>query len=197
MPRRQPRRTVSNLDLSSCSSRHSKRARSDRSTLYADVILNPSFPEADFERQQKLQLAAIQREKATPIRWRCASFRGCSTAKGTPTQCRSPVPEPSESVEKLTREDLVKFHQTWFRPNNATLIVVGDTTLAEIQPKLENAVRRAGSPATCRRRTSARYSCPTKPVVYLIDSPGALQSIILAGEIAPPANNRTKSRSKP
>ena len=32
-----------------------------------------------------------------------------------------------ESVAKLTREDLVKFHQTWFRPNNGTLVVVGDT----------------------------------------------------------------------
>jgi zinc protease len=33
------------------------------------------------------------------------------------------------SVSKLTREDLVKFHDTWFKPNHATLIVVGDTTL--------------------------------------------------------------------
>ena len=32
-----------------------------------------------------------------------------------------------------------KFHRTWFKPNNATLIVVGDTTMAEIRPKLERA----------------------------------------------------------
>ena len=43
----------------------------------------------------------------------------------------------TESVSKLTRADLVKFHETWFRPNNSTLIVVGDTTLKEITPKLE------------------------------------------------------------
>ena len=42
------------------------------------------------------------------------------------------------SVSKMTREDLAKFHDTWFKPNNATLLVVGDTTLAEIKPKLES-----------------------------------------------------------
>ncbi len=42
-----------------------------------------------------------------------------------------------ESVAKLTRADLVKFHDTWLRPNNSTMIVVGDTTLQQITPKLE------------------------------------------------------------
>ena len=42
-----------------------------------------------------------------------------------------------ESVKKLKREDASSFHATWFRPNNGTLIVVGDTSLAEIKPKIE------------------------------------------------------------
>ena len=41
------------------------------------------------------------------------------------------------SVEKLTREDLVKFHNQWFKPNHATLVIAGDATLAEVTPKLE------------------------------------------------------------
>ena len=36
------------------------------------------------------------------------------------------------TVSKLTRADVEKFHQTWFKANNATLVVVGDTTLSEI-----------------------------------------------------------------
>ena len=43
---------------------------------------------------------------------------------------------PGWSIRK-TREDLVDYHQTWVRPENATLIVVGDTTLEEIMPLLE------------------------------------------------------------
>ena len=41
------------------------------------------------------------------------------------------------SVQKITRDDLVNFHSTWFKPNNATLIVVGDISLNEIKDKLE------------------------------------------------------------
>ena len=41
----------------------------------------------------------------------------------------------------ITRDDLAKFHSTWFKPNNATLVVVGDTTLAEIQPEARGAIR--------------------------------------------------------
>ena len=44
-----------------------------------------------------------------------------------------------ESTNRISREDLMKFHRTWFKPNNATLIVVGATTMAEIRPRLERA----------------------------------------------------------
>ena len=44
-----------------------------------------------------------------------------------------------ESINSLTREDLQSFHETWIRPSNGTLFVVGDTTMTEILPQLENA----------------------------------------------------------
>jgi zinc protease len=83
---------------------------------------------------------------------------------------------------------LAKFHDTWFKPNHATLIVVGDTTLAELTPKLEKLLdgwKRGDVPA----KNIAAVVYQPKPVVYLLDRPGALQSVIVAGEIAPPRNN--------
>ena len=41
----------------------------------------------------------------------------------------------------MTPADAAAFHKSWYGPNNATLFVVGDTTLAEITPKLEAALR--------------------------------------------------------
>jgi zinc protease len=65
----------------------------DRSLdLYADVILHPAFPEADFRRQQKQQVAAIQREKLRHNPWPCACSPACSTAPVMPMASRSPVP---------------------------------------------------------------------------------------------------------
>jgi zinc protease len=91
-------------------------------------------------------------------------------------------------VAKLTREDLIKFHSTWFKPNNATLIVVGDTTLTEIQPKLE-ALFAGWRSGTVPQKNISTTPLPDKQVVYLIDKPGAIQSVILAGVLAPPKSN--------
>jgi zinc protease len=91
-------------------------------------------------------------------------------------------------VAKLTREDLVKFHDTWLRPNNSTLVVVGDTTLKEVTPKLEKlfAGWKSGSVPAKNVKT---VPVATKSTVYLIDKPGALQSVIIAGVVAPPRGN--------
>src|SRR5580692_3999044 len=119
--------------------------------LYSDIILNPVFPEEDFKRQQKLQIAGIQREKTT-------------------------------------REDMVKFHDAWFKPNHATMVIAGDTTLAEVTPKLEKLFAGWKPGATPEKKIST-VPLAAKSTVYLIDKPGAQQSIIMVGNIAPPTNN--------
>ncbi|MCG8607102.1 insulinase family protein [bacterium] len=59
-----------------------------------------------------------------------------------------------ETVAEISRNDLVKFHRTWFKPNNATLVVVGATSMNEIKPKLEKFCK-TGSAAKFRKRTLA------------------------------------------
>jgi zinc protease len=153
--------------------------------LYADVILNPSFPQADFEREQRLQLAAIEQEKAEPIamalRVLPPFLYGSTHAYGIPLTGSGTAP----SVSKMTRDDIVRFHGQWFKPNNATLIVVGDTTLAELQPKLE-ALFAVWKPGPVPEKNIAPAPKPARPIVYLIDKPGASQSMILTGALAPP-----------
>ena len=82
----------------------------------------------------------------------------------------------------------MKFHATWFHPNDATLMVVGDTTMAEIKPKLEKLF--AGwKPGERAHQEFAKVQLQPKPAVYLIDRPGALQSVIMAGRHRAAANN--------
>ena len=181
-------RAGSDLDTSQVSLSALKTNLDSSLELYADVILHPSFPESDFLRQQKLQIAAIQREKVTPRSMALRVFPGLlygpRHAYGNPLTGSG----TEASVSKLTRDDLVKFHETWFKPNHATLIVTGDTTLSEVTPKLEKLLdgwKQGNIPA----KNIGTVEYRPKPVVYLLDRPGAIQSVILAGEIAPPRNN--------
>src|SRR5205823_4383282 len=92
-----------------------------------------------------------------------------------------------ESVRRMSRADLMKFHSTWFKPNNCTLLIVGDTTLSEVKPELERlfAGWKAGD---VPKKTIGQVAQPAKNIVYLIDRPGSAQSVIFGAQLAPPRN---------
>jgi zinc protease len=156
--------------------------------VFADVILNPAFPQADFDRLKKQQLAAIQREKVQPIGMALRVFPrllyGKDHAYGLPLTGSG----YESSVPKIERADLVKFHETWFRPNHATLIIVGDTTLEEIRPRIE-ARFKDWKQGKIPEKNLARVDSKPTSGIYLVDRPGSIQSIILAGVVAPPKSN--------
>jgi zinc protease len=153
--------------------------------VYADIVLHPSFPAAELERERARRLAAIAHEKSepdtAPMRVLPALLFGSKhpyahPLTGTGTEA---------AVKRITRDDLSTWHRTWFRPNNSTLVVVGDTTPAEIKPLLEKAFggwARGDVPA----KKIAPVQPPQKSVVYLMDRPGALQSTIVGAQVTQP-----------
>jgi len=131
---------------------------------------------------------AINREKQTPIQMALRVFPallyGSDHAYGNPFTGSGTI----ESLNKMTINDLKKFHQTWFKPNNATIVVVGDITMDEIKSRLED-VFDDWQPGEVPQKNIAEVSQPAKPVVYLMNRPGAQQSVILASFLAPPKAN--------
>jgi zinc protease len=180
--------TSANLDMSSVSLSALKGNLDKSLDLYADVILNPSFPKADFERLQKLQIAAIKREKTNPFQMALRVLPGLLYGKDHAYGNPFTGSGFEDSVAKLTADELAKYHSTWSKPNNATLIVVGATTLKEIQPKLEKLFKN-WTPGDVPKKNISNVEMQPKPVVYLMDKPGAVQSVIIAGHIAPPKSD--------
>jgi zinc protease len=178
---------LSTLDTTTVSLSAIKPKLDESLALFADAILQPSFPSADFEREKKLQMARIEREKSQPMQMALRTFPALIYGKGHAYGNPLTGSGTAQSVALIGRDDLVRFHQTWMRPNAATLVVAGDTTLSEIQPKMEKlfANWQAGE---LPKKNLALVALPAKPVVYLIDRPGALQSYIIAGQPALPKN---------
>jgi zinc protease len=153
--------------------------------VYADVLLHPAFAPNEVERLKKDQLAAIQREKTTPSSMGWRVIPGLIYGKGHAYAVPFTGTGTEAAVARVTRDDLAKYYQTWFKPNNATLLVVGDTTLAEVTPLLEKAFGgwKAGE---VPKKNIANVPAAEKPLVFLMDKPGALQSVIHAVQLAPP-----------
>ncbi|MCP3978371.1 MAG: insulinase family protein [bacterium] len=177
--------TGSNLDMSSVSLSAIKANLDESLELYADVILKPTFPENEFDRLKKQQLTTIESEKSQPVSMALRVFPGLlygrDHAYGTPFTGSG----SADTVSRLTRKDLQQFHGTWFKPNNATLVVVGDTTMSEIKPKLEKLFKGWKKGNTPKKDIST-VAQKSGAEVYLIDKPGAIQSVIFAGHVAPP-----------
>jgi len=181
--------TGSSLDASFVSLSALKTNLDASLSLYADVILNPSFPQADFERLKKQQLARIQREKVTPnsmgLRVIPALLYGAGHAYAVPFTGSG----TETAVSAMTREQLAGFHRAWFKPSNATLIVVGASSLDELRPKLEKLFA-SWKPGEAPKKNIANVTGAGKSEVYIIDRPGSQQSVVFAGLLAPPKSDR-------
>jgi len=178
----------SNLDTSSVALSALKKNLHASLDIFADIILNPIFPEDDFNRLKKIQLSEIQREKVTPVQMALRVFPkllyGSNHAYGNPLTGSG----TEASVSQISTEHLTTFHKTWFKPNHSTLVVVGDINLKEVRQILENLFKdwkQGDVPA----KNIQPVTLPENSSVFILDRPGALQSIIFAGHIAPPKAN--------
>ncbi|MBN2345659.1 MAG: insulinase family protein [Candidatus Aminicenantes bacterium] len=176
--------TGSDLDASYVSLSTLKEKLDAALDIYADVILHPGFPEADFQRLWKLQVAQIRQEKSSPLtmalRVLPRLLYGAGHAYGNPFTGSG----YEDSLARLTRADMAAFHGTWFKPDHATLVVVGDTTEAEMMPKLEKLFRGWRGGAIPPKNIGA-VEPRTRPAIYIVDKPGSPQSMVLAGQLAP------------
>jgi zinc protease len=151
----------------------------------ADVILPPAFPQNELARLRKTTLADIAQEKTQPVAIALRVFPRLVYGEDHAYSLPLTGSGTEESVRNLSREDLVEHHRTWFKPNGAVMIVAGDTTMTEIKPKLEKVFGRwQPGPTPGKNIPAVEHQGGER--VYIIDRPDAEQSIILAGNVAPP-----------
>lgn len=162
----------------------------DSLELYADVIKNPAFPAHELERLKRQQLARIQQEKSRPtglgLRVLPPLLYGKNHAYSAPLTGSG----TEASVSAFNRDGMMAFHRRWIRPDNATLIVVGQTDMATLKPLLERHLgdwRTGGN--TAPEKDTHPVELPPQPRIYLMDRPGAEQSVIITGSVAPPKND--------
>jgi zinc protease len=156
--------------------------------IYSDVLLHPAFPQSDLDRVKQIALAGIKQEQVQPfsmgLRVLPMLLYGAGHAYGQPLTGSG----TEESVRGITRGDLVKFHQLWFKPNHATIVAVGDISMPELTAKLERAFA-SWKPGDIPAKNVGTVAGKDNRKVYILDRPGADQSYVLAGQlIAPKAN---------
>ena len=154
--------------------------------LLADVIRNPAFDPSEVERLRAQQLAGIAQELTQPgglaARTLPLALYGAGHPYGRPS---SGLGDPA-AVRRLTRDDLIRFHQSWIRPDNATIFAVGDIPLAQLVPQLEARFGNWAPPAAPRGTKNFAATPPApRSRIILVDRPQSPQSLISAGIVLP------------
>ncbi len=154
--------------------------------IFADVLMNPAFKQADIDRRRGLWMETIKREKASPQSQALRILPGLMFSDDHAYNAPLTGSGTEASISRLTRDDLVQHHATWVRPDNARLVIVGATTEAQIKPLLEQALVAWDAPTTAKPvKQFPTVTAPTKARVFLIDQPGSPQAMIIAGQFAP------------
>lgn len=162
--------------------------------IMSDVVLNPSFAADQFSLKKQQRIAQIGQEKANPNalaqRVLPALLYGAEHAYGKPAS------GTERSVEAITRDDLMKWHADWFKPESSTVIVTGDTTLAKIVPMLEQSFSNWKTGAAPSKNLATVPKTAGRKI-FLIDKPDAPQSTIVAAHISEPSGQKEDLAAEP
>ncbi len=173
---------------SSTLSLHTPTAQLDSAlALFADVALHPSFPANEFERLRKNRLTDLLQIRDQGPAIANLAFPAIVYGPTHPYGLASIGTEAS--VKSLTTSDLQSYYQTNFRPNNATLVIVGDVRPDQIEEKIKSLF------GTWQRGEvpPLNYAEPPKAgatTIYLIDKPGAAQSSFRIGSVGVPRSTK-------
>jgi zinc protease len=154
--------------------------------IYADVLTNPVFPDSELETLRRRTLTGFIQRRANPNA--IASVAYSKLLYGENHPYGKSLGGDENSVRALTRTEIQKFYETFYRPNNATLIVVGDVDVKSLLPQLEKAF------ANWKAAEVPKIEVPNKsdfdkPGIYIIDRPGAAQSVLSIGHIGVSRDN--------
>lgn len=173
-------RINSDLDFSYVNMSTLKQSLDQSLDLYSEIITQPAFPESEFNRLKEEQLSSIRQEKEDPFGVAMRIMPQYIYGKDHPYGMPWTGTGDEASVKSIKMEDIRKFYQSWLKPNNATLLVTGDISMAELTALLE---KKFGS---WQKGDVPKKVIPdTKPnntnKIVLIDRPESQQSVIIGG----------------
>jgi zinc protease len=172
--------TSSDLDYSYVSMSALKSTLDQGLDIYADVLQNASVPEADFKRERTQQLSNIKNEKNRPQSMAMRVLPSLLYGEGHPYAMPMTGTGEEATVQNLTVEDVRTFYKSWLQPSNATIVVSGDISLAELTKKLEAKLGSwKGGKAPAKSIPSVSPDMAKKKI-YLMDRPESVQSQIVA-----------------
>jgi len=175
--------TTASFDMAVASVHVPKRRLEAALDLLADVVLRPTFSDSEVNRQRELRGAQLVQQRDEPVAVANVAFPAIVFGAAHPYG--HPLNGTDAATAVIARQRVVEFYRAYYRPTGARVLVVGDIGLAEAR-KLVTTRFGAWDKADVPAFPTAPAPAPAARTVYLIDKPGAAQSVIRIGHVGPP-----------
>ncbi|MDQ3279409.1 MAG: insulinase family protein, partial [Bacteroidota bacterium] len=162
-----------NTSATSASASSLKRNFPKLFSLMSDVVLRPTFPAAELEKIRKQSLSGLQAAKDNPNAIAQNVVNRLTYGKEHPYGDI----ETEETISNVKLEDIRKYFNTYWKPNNAFLVFVGDITPADAQ-KLATQYFGTWKRGDVPKPTYQTPQPPAKTYIALVDRPASVQSVI-------------------
>ena len=141
--------------------------------IMTDVLYNPTFPKEEFEKVRKRTASNLASSKTNPE----AIASNIRSIVNFGSNHPYGEVQTDETIKNITVDDCVKYYNTYFKPNNAYLVIVGDITPEEAKAQANKYFSKWEKGTI----PSFNYNTPT-PVkgaqVRFGNKDGAVQSVI-------------------
>jgi zinc protease len=152
--------------------------------MLADVVRNPTFPPAELDLLKTTTGQRLQAQAASPQYVNNKTFR--QTLFGNHPYARIGV--TPETLPAIDRPSITGYHQAYYRPNNAFLIVVGDVAADAVFAAAEKAFGSWERRALPETKPVALPAIKGRTLVF-VQRPNSVQSSISVGNFTPRRND--------
>jgi len=146
--------------------------------ILSDVLLNPSFPEEEFDKLKSQMISGLKANADDPDaisgNLRGAALYGLEHPYGEVMT--------EATVEAISIDDCKAYFDTYFRPNIAYMVVIGDITVKDAKKKLNKALKKWKS-AEVPAHDYAKTPRADATRMVMVDRPSAVQSVVWLGNV--------------
>ena len=145
--------------------------------IFADVIQNPTFPDKEFESLRARQMIGLRVQKSNPNAISNTVYN--KVLYGNHPYGRD---NTEATLKAISRDDVVSYYASTFKPNNGVMIVVGDYDRKTMKSKLEAAFS-GWNPGEVAAKSLPPTAQLNSTGIYIVDRPNSAQSVVSVGQV--------------
>lgn len=146
--------------------------------LFAEIVQQPGFDNAELDKLRARKVSGLKQAKESPRQVAGNYYRSMLFGQGA---YANPPGGTVGSLQALKQDDVKRFHQRYFRPDNAAIVVVGDFDPAAMKRQIETLFGQWKAEGAAPQRADYGKPLTDKPRVWLVNKADAIETTFVIG----------------